>query len=376
MRLRSSLVSTLYGGIAVKLALCSFFVAAHGQAADVDWDKTRDKWLRPMNWTRDGDKPCIQIGVKGDFDDQHLFSPCVIIQNGEYWLYYSGSQKDVVAKGIYKPKHPLTDEQKRRITKVPDKDRVYKIGLAASKDGVHFTKYAGSPVLGFGDDRTGIVTPNVLRDENGKALREDGRLIMYFTGVDMPGDYKHRIYRTTSVDGLKWDSPSAPLVENAYAPHVMKDGGTYRLWFVDVHVRPWVIRYAQSQDGLTWTVASKPALIPLEQKWEGGDHLVYPSVIKQDGIFIMLYGSLWNGPTKTALGLAVSKDGKEWTKFDGNPVFKPEPSHDWESNFTTSQTFMRLEDGSYRLWYASRRKPPFDSMYYAIGTAHWVGPGR
>jgi predicted GH43/DUF377 family glycosyl hydrolase len=334
-----------------------------------------------MDWQRDREDPVIKIGEKGQFDDQHLFAPNVIRMGEEYWLYYSGSQNDVIAKGIYKPASELTDAQKARIRKNKDKDRLYKVGLAKSKDGVHFQKYEGSPVFGFGDGRKGIVTPSMLRDSDGAAVREQGKLVMYFTGVDMPGDYKHNIYRSTSTDGVKWSPPSAILVANAYACHVMKDGGLYRMWFVDVHTRPWVIRYAESTDALKWAVEKKPCLVPQEQKWEKGDKvLVYPSVIKEDGIFIMLYGSYWEGPEKTAIGLAVSEDGKIWTRFAGNPVFKPEPKHSWEANFTTSQTFMKLPDGSYRLWYASRKKPDtegepgWSSMYYAIGTAHWAGP--
>ncbi|MCC6123557.1 MAG: hypothetical protein IT426_01195 [Pirellulales bacterium] len=339
------------------------------------------KWLKPMDWRRDSEEPVIKIGEKGQFDDQHLFAPNAIMVGDEYWLYYSGSQNDVIAKGIYKPANQLTEAQKARIRRIKDKDRLYKVGLAKSKDGVHFQKYAGSPVLDFGDDRKGIVTPSMMRDGDGAAVRERGKLVMYFTGVDMPGNYKHDLYRATSEDGLKWSPPSPLLLENAYACHVMKDGDAYRMWFVDVGKRPWVIRNAESRDGLQWTVAEKPCLVPQEQAWERGDKvLVYPSVLKQDGIFIMLYGSYWDGPEKTAIGLAVSEDGKNWTRFAGNPVFKPEPKHYWEANFTTSQTFMKLKDGSYRLWYASRKKPESDgepgwaSMYYAIGTAHWTGP--
>jgi predicted GH43/DUF377 family glycosyl hydrolase len=275
----------------------------------------------------------------------------------------------------------MDDDELARIRNKKDKDRLYKVGLAKSKDGVHFQKDAGSPVFSFGDERTGIVTPSMLRDGDGTAVREQGKLVMYFTGVDMPGNYKHNLYRTTSEDGLKWAPPSPILMENAYACHVMKDGDLYRMWFVDVSKRPWVIRSAESRNGLKWTIEQKPCLVPQEQKWERGDKvLVYPSVLKQDGIFIMLYGSYWDGPEKTAIGLAVSKDGKNWTRFAGNPVFKPEPKHYWEANFTTSQTIMKFKDGSYRLWYAARKKPDMEgekgwsSMYYAIGTAHWAGP--
>ena len=335
-----------------------------------------------MNWIRDRQDPVLTIGEKGRFDDQHIFAPCVIRMGEEYWLYYAGSQNAVIAKGIYKPRTPLTEEQISRIRQNRDKDRLYRVGLATSKDGVHFTRFGDSPVLSFGDGRTGIVTPSILRDANGGAVRVGGKLVMFFTGVDMPGDYRHNIYRTTSADGLKWSGPSPILLPNAYACHVMKDGRLYRMWFVDVAKRPWVIRYAESRDLDTWTVEPNPCLVPQDQAWERGDKvLVYPSVLKENGVFVMLYGSYWEGPEKTALGLAVSGDGKTWTKFAGNPVFKPEPKHDWEASFTTSQAFMKLKDGTYRLWYASRkrpesgREPGWASMYYAIGSAHWAGPG-
>jgi hypothetical protein len=35
---------------------------------------------------------------------------------------------------------------------------------------------------------------------------------------------------------------------------------------------------------------------------------------------------------------------------------------------------IRNEDGSFRIWYASRKKPPFVNKYFAINTATWSGP--
>jgi hypothetical protein len=37
---------------------------------------------------------------------------------------------------------------------------------------------------------------------------------------------------------------------------------------------------------------------------------------------------------------------------------------------------MRLDDGSFRIWYASRRKPPFVNKYFAINTAVWQPSGK
>ena len=37
---------------------------------------------------------------------------------------------------------------------------------------------------------------------------------------------------------------------------------------------------------------------------------------------------------------------------------------------------LRLPDGSFRLWYAGCRQPPWSNLYFAIGTASWSGPGK
>src|SRR5688572_3394188 len=61
------------------------------------------KWLAPMDWKRDSDQPVFTIGEKGQFDDMHILSPSVIYERGEYWMYYMGSQNNVIARGLYKP---------------------------------------------------------------------------------------------------------------------------------------------------------------------------------------------------------------------------------------------------------------------------------
>jgi hypothetical protein len=78
----------------------------------------------------------------------------------------------------------------------------------------------------------------------------------------------------------------------------------------------------------------------------------------------------------TAIGFAASEDGIKWHKHPQNPVFKPNPARAWESNYVSTGTIMRLDDGSFRLWYFARKKPPFRNLYEAFGTATWNGPPR
>jgi predicted GH43/DUF377 family glycosyl hydrolase len=330
-------------------------------------DQQFERWLKPQDWQRDSDAPALSLGEKGKFDDQHIFAPHVIRQDGEFWMYYCGSQRCVdtgTYKGVAKdPAHPEKSDQ-----------RLFKLGLAKSKDGVKFTRHSSEPVFSFGDDIHSVVTAAILKNPDGSVHREQGKLRMYFAAVDFPrGTYAHDLYQTTSADGIHWAKPTM-VMENAYAPCVIKEGRKYRMWYTWIDKHPWHTTYAESTDGTHWEKTGKLCIV-MDQPWEVKDQ-VYPMVIKTGRVYLMIYGCYWADDKHTALGFAVSKDGLSWTKHPANPVFKPEPGHDWESNFTTSQTLMRLRDGSFRLWYAGRRQPPWSNLYFAMGTAHWNGPGK
>ena len=49
-----------------------------------------------------------------------------------------------------------------------------------------------------------------------------------------------------------------------------------------------------------------------------------PRVIYQDGLFHMLYEGFKG--VDQAIGYATSEDGLKWTRYEGNPVFVPDPS--------------------------------------------------
>ncbi len=309
---------------------------------DVDTPAQLQHWLQPQSWVRDQGGPVLSLGSTGEFDDMHMFAPFVARDAEAIRLWYCGSRGKV-------------------------EDRVFEIGLALGRDGRSFEKFRGNPVARFGDGKHSMLTPAILRD--------GGKWRMWFAATDfINGKGLHTLHECTSDDGIRWSSPSAPLLSNVYSPTVVKAGGEYRMWFTRVGQNPWVICHAVSPDGLAWKVSPAPVL-ELDQPWEL-DRLFYPTVVQQDGVYLMWYGSYWRDvrpAQKTALGFAVSQDGLKWHKHPANPVFRPEPKNNWESHYVTSQSVMRLADGTWRMWYASRTKPPFDHKYFAIGTATWAG---
>jgi predicted GH43/DUF377 family glycosyl hydrolase len=337
----------LYRPASLTAAFLCLVSLAHATPDDLPPQLSR--WLAPQSWQRDATGPIISLGSPGQFDDMHIFAPCVAQEKGVFQLWYSGSRGS-------------------------PGNRVFRLGLATSSDGKQFEKYADNPVFQMADNAHSVLTAALLRNPDGAVLRENGKLRLWFASATLGKGGLHTLHETTSADGIQWDDPSPVLLENVYCPTILKSDSGYEMWFSDVSRRPWILRHAKSADGRAWTVEPKPVIV-LSQSWEA-EVLVYPTVLKIDGAYLMWYGSYDNAIRRetTAIGFAASLDGVHWHKHPQNPVHRPDPARSWESNYVGSGCVMRLADGSFRYWYASRRQPPFNNLYFAINTAHWSGP--
>jgi predicted GH43/DUF377 family glycosyl hydrolase len=307
------------------------------------------KWLGPQPWEKDVAGPIVSLGAAGDFDDMHIFAPAVIEEKGRFLLWYCGSRG---TRGT----------------------RVFRLGLATSSDGKAFERHPKNPVLGFDDGIRSVLTPALLRQGDGSVIREDGKLRMWHSAANLAKGGLHTLHETTSADGIHWAQPSPPLLDHVYCPSILKTERGYEMWYSDVSKRPWVIRHAVSGDGRAWKVTERQVL-QLSQAWEA-EIVVYPTVLKIDGVYLMWYGSYYSAVRRqtTAVGFAASVDGLHWHKHPQNPVLIPDSKRPWESNYVGSGCVSRLSDGSFRYWYASRKAPPFENLYFAINTARWPGP--
>ncbi len=244
------------------------------------------RWMEPQRWVRDRSAPVLALGASGSFDDMHIFAPCVNFEQGRYQMYYCGSRHEVAK-------------------------RLFRLGRAESHDGRYFVRTGDSSVFEFGDGEHSVLTPALLRRPDGSVLREDGKLRLWFSATRFAAASNlHTLHETSSEDGIHWREPSPPLAENVYAPSVLKDGGAYKMWYVDVAAEPWILRYAESRDGRRWDVESKPVLT-LSQSWEK-NRLFYPTVRRVDGAYLMWYGSY--NPPRRLLALPPARTGRRGTR--------------------------------------------------------------
>lgn len=240
-----------------------------------------------------------------------------------------------------------------------------------------WVKYEGNPVLGgkFGT----IFDISVLKVADG--------YLMYCSWRP-----KHSIAISESKDGLHWSDPQIVLAPDTTLgwetdlnrPVVVKRKDGYHMWYTG---QTWnggrdgksVIGYATSTDGRHWVRKSRKPVLSPELAWEK-TAVMCPHVIwdASAGLFKMWYsGGEQYEPD--AIGYATSKDGLNWKKYAGNPVFANDSSHQWEQAKVTACQVIKEKDAYYMFYIG------FKNINYAqIGMArskdgitNWVrNPGN
>lgn len=223
-------------------------------------------------------------------------------------------------------------------------------------------KYDNNPVLGgkFGT----IFDISVLKVANG--------YLMYCSWRP-----KKSIAISESKDGLHWSDPEIVLSPDTTAgwetelnrPVVVKRKDGYHMWYTG---QTWSngrdgrsqIGYATSTDGRHWTRKSRKPVLAPQLAWEK-TAVMCPHVLwdEQAQLFKMWYsGGEQYEPD--AIGYATSKDGLNWKKYAGNPVFANDPSREWEQAKVTACQVIK-EKNAYYMFYIG-----FKNVDYAqIGIA-------
>ncbi|MBZ5856922.1 glycoside hydrolase family protein [Flavihumibacter profundi] len=184
-----------------------------------------------------------------------------------------------------------------------------------------------------------------------------------------------------SADGLKWSDPvvclpyddSSKWERDVNRPVVLIKDGRYHMWYTGETDSASSIGYATSTDGKHFTKASpKPVLIadlPWEKNAVQCPHVAWD---ENENIFKMWYsGGEQYEPD--AIGYATSKDGLTWTKYPGNPIFRPDTKKEWEkAKVTACQVIKRQDD--YLMFYIGFKNVDFAQIGMARskdGISNW-----
>jgi predicted GH43/DUF377 family glycosyl hydrolase len=147
-------------------------------------------------------------------------------------------------------------------------------------------------------------------------------------------------------------------------PEVIQVGATYRMWYSAYDGSHFRIMAATSSDGVTWT--KEGVAVDLGSPGAPDSMDVYdPSVLRQGGTYYMWYtGRPTEDPGADVIMLASSIDGNTWTKQ--GVVLAPGPFGSGDDIFTESPS-VRFSDGMYRMVYAGRNSTG-ERLFYAEST--------
>ncbi len=244
----------------------------------------------------------------GSFDERANFTVNAVEDAGTIWLFYGGSDAtgDPSCPGI--------------------RESHWRIGLARSTDGVHFTRVPG-PFPG-------------------------GELL----DVGAPGEFDSYL---------------------TYRPFVLRDGATWRMWYNGA-TQPFFdcatsklgtdrrIGYAESPDGVAWTKHNDGpgpggSVLPLGGPGEfDAQQVGYVWVLRDDTQYKMYYSAndalnFWR------VGLAVSSDGRTWTKVPGKTatgaVLDLGPPGSIDAACAYQPSVVKERSDLYRMWYRACAAP-------------------
>ena len=158
-------------------------------------------------------------------------------------------------------------------------------------------------------------------------------------------------------------------------PTCLFENDTIKMWYAgvgaDMKAR---IFYATSPDGINWTKYNNgtPVLdVGNTGEWDCG-WLDTPEIVKgPKGYLLYYYGDTTQQSPEisSAYGAATSPDGINWTKYQGNPIFKKDTSIDWEAKWVESPAVLYDSlTSTYQMWYNGVAKNWLIKIGYATST--------
>jgi len=215
-------------------------------------------------------------------------------------------------------------------------------------------KFQGNPIVPNSREIDWVYSASVLYDES------DGMYKMWYSALLRSTPFLQVMY-ATSYDGIGWHQNIVdPVLESGsfgefdYGgisdPCVLYADGEYKMYYTGQAGNSWQTGLATSQDGIQWTKHSSNPVLGIGSGWESVGHGSV-EVSYEDGIYRMLYSG-FDG-SKHMIGLATSSDGILWTRYSGNPVFRPATSGNWDS-FSVFASAHFVYQGQFYLFYVGK----------------------
>lgn len=249
--------------------------------------------MKTQKLINQSEKPILDLGNPGMFDDSGVMPSCIIGVKGELYLYYIGwNQRTNVSYQL-------------------------SIGLAKSVDGgLTFKKFSTGPILDRNvNDPIFVAAPCVhLQDKS---------FVMWYISATAWQEFDDKlepvylIKRATSGDGIKWTTTPDISIEYKFngealgRPWVVQANGKYYMWYssrgtknyrsgIGEHYR---MGLATSLDGISWEREDDQfSLQTSNQKWDM-DMQEYSSIFEYEGILYMAY----NGNTFGRDGFGIAR---------------------------------------------------------------------
>jgi hypothetical protein len=215
--------------------------------------------------------------------------------------------------------------------------------------------------------------PGTFDDEGimpGFVLNDNGNVFMYYNGwnqgVTVP--YRNAMGLAVSADGGRsfermFEGPimdrTAREPYTAVTPTIVREGALWRMWYVsgvrwvkidDMYELVYVIKYASSNDGITWDRPNHQCIEPLHDL----EAYAHPTVVRHGGRYHMWFSvrdsrDFRDGGGAYRIGYATSEDGLTWERDDalGGLGVSPEG---FDSKMTAYPYVVEL-DGKWHLFY-------------------------
>jgi Beta-fructosidases (levanase/invertase) len=217
----------------------------------------------PSNIISVKDKPCLDIGEKGCFDDNGVV-PCAITKVGNLlYLFYAGYNIGYHVRMTIFSGLAISDdngETFKRYSKVPIMERtenetLFRVIHTALKEENEWKMYygAGNKFIQGQKKTLPVYEIEMISAIDFEGLRKEGTILLHNEGEE------YRIGR----------------------PYVVKDGNLYRMFFCKgTESITYRLAYAESNDGINWIRKDNKLNLDLSVSGWDSEMMAYPSFIR------------------------------------------------------------------------------------------------